>query len=249
MPSISRRNAALLATFIIGVSLVLSACPKRGAQVEEGASTTTTTNTTVDKDRDQDTASASVLAAQDLPGSGWKRSTTATTEPKSKNNKNIGSSFDCPELDAEIGSGFTEKSVTAESPVLERSRPTVAEVRNSVALVPTDEEASVVLEAAKREQFRACLERGLRHDNAKEDRNAEVTVYDWKLSKVGDTRVGFEVNLVFDNDGKQFEAFVGIAIVKVGRAVSTTAVTFTEPLGDEARQVIEASVQKIRDNQ
>lgn len=238
------RHLGALAVVIVAAALVLSGCPKTNPQADP-TTTTASTAPKVDKDADRDTAKASALALDDLPGNGWKKSTTATTAKKKSTNS--GSSFDCPELGEDI-TNIEKSAALFEAPTYERQRP-YTEVRNTVSIVATPEDAIKDVEANKRPEARDCLQKGLAHDIAKEGSNFDVKVSDWKLPKVGDSRVGYEISLTTDNNGTPFEAFIGIAFVRVGRTLTTISITVTEPLSDDADEIVKASVQKIKDNQ
>lgn len=220
----------------------ITACPKTVPPAQDAGSTTTSGPPGVDTEADRETAEAAALALDDLPGNGWHKSTTATTAKKSSTN--VGSSFDCPELGDEI-TEIEKKAASFAAPVYERASP-YTEVRNTIMVTASEDEATVDIEANKRPETRDCLERGLAHDVAREGADFDVQVNEWKIPKLGDARVGYEILLTTESNGQPFEAHIGVALVKVGRTLTTVMATFTEPLGEDAQEIVRASVDKVK---
>ncbi len=199
-----------------------------------------------DREADLRVAKASLIGAEDLPGTGWRRSTTDTTQSRTEKKKS-GSSFDCPEVDEELGSGFERKAASADSPTFDRREP-VSSVHETASLMPDSQSAVQTVQATKRSEFKTCMERGFKHDFAKEDRDVKVHIADWKVPKTGDSQNSFEIELTTSTEGRENTVHVGLAVVQVGRGVLILTVSGLDPVGDDAVTIIKAARQKYIDN-
>lgn len=242
-----RRRPALALLAVLVASVVLGGCPKKNEPVVNQSETTATPAPTVDKDKDQEAAKTALVVAADLPGSGWKKSTTATTAKKG-NNSNAGSSFDCPELGDAFSDAESDKIVRVVSPQYERKTPYM-NVEAQVVVLASEAEAKRELDDLDPEDAKTCFKRGFSHENAKDGKSGTTKVTDWKIGKLGDSRIAFDIFLSQETDTGTVDVHVGFAVIRVGRAYALIALGTLDPLSDDAKAIAVAATDKLRENQ
>jgi hypothetical protein len=239
-------------TVLVAFATIGSSC-QRGHPIETSAtspsSATTAPPPTVDNKRDEKTAKAAILTVDDLPGSGWRTSTTATT---TKGKSSSGGVFDCPDLKEALGSLDSEgagsgRSVTASAPTFEQRSFPFTTVSSLVVLLPSEQEAKDRSDALRSADIKGCFERQLSHEASKSAAPVDVQVADWKLGKVGDSRVALEITVAQGADESSFELHAGLAFVRVGRAFAVLSVIEADLLDDDAYTIVQTATDKLRD--
>ncbi|MBI2706362.1 MAG: hypothetical protein HYX32_13890 [Actinobacteria bacterium] len=239
------RHILVLPALVVAAALLFSGCPSKTGTglVTEATSddqgSTSSQGPKLDKGKDEKKATAALLSLDDLPGSKWEEPTTPTTE-----NTKSGSSFDCPELGDLFNDADTPSLTRASSPTFEQTQP-YGRVANEVIFMADDSAAKAELDdlKAKSDAVRACFERGFSHDFAREGRNVETAVEDWSFGKMGQARVGFSVTLTSD-----VEVFLGVALVRVGRAATVVVIAQDQPLDQDAADIVQTATDKLSDN-